>query len=487
MATSTLPGQKVNYNSVAEPSKLVLKLREDWDLVSKLLGGTTAMREASTKYLPKWPNEDDDSYSARLKTATLFPAFKRTAVTLSARPFSKPVTVGEDVPPKVAELLGDVTTSGINLDTFASDVMFTAMAYGLCGILTEYPVRPVDAVTIADEKAAKLRPYMAKVHPESILGWRHKNNRLTQLRIMELLEEDDGPFGTKEVKQVRVLEPGKWTTFRQDSAAAWMPYESGVSTMNEIPFVPIYGERISFMVSKSALIELAHLNIKHWQSQSDQDTLIHVARVPILTATGVDKTFKLTVGSSAAVKLPQDATLGYTEHSGAAIGSGKISLDDLKEDMRQAGAELLVLKSGPVTATEVSSDNAVGMCALQEQTLALEDGLDSALQFFAEWMGLPEGGHVTLFKDFGAATLAEASAQLLVGMANSGKLSNETLILELKRRGIVGAEVTWEDEKEKIDQEGPPVGKIDPLTGLPYDKPMPPAGPSDPEADPEEE
>jgi len=478
VAVATSQANRVDYSSVAKPSKAVLKLREDWDLVTKLLGGTTAMREASTKYLPKWPNEEDDSYSARLKTATLFPAFKRTAVTLSSKPFSKPITIGDDVPPAVKSLLDDVTTSGVNLDTFAADIMFTAMSYGLCGMLAEYPKRPIEAVTIADEKALKLRPYLAKVHPESLLGWRLQKGRLTQLRIMELLEEEDGLFDTKEVKQVRVLEPGRWTTFRQNSEGAWTPFDSGVSTVAEIPFVPVYGERVSPMVSRSALIELAHLNVKHWQSQSDQDTLTHVARVPILVATGVDKSFKLVVGSSAAVKLPQEASLTYTEHTGAAIGAGKTSLDDLKEDMRQAGAELLVLKSGPVTATEVASDNAVGMCALQEQTLALEDGIDTALQFFAEWMALPTGGHVTLFKDFGAATLAEASAQLLVSMANSGKLSNGTLISELKRRGIVSPEVNWDDEKEKINEEGPPVGKIDPLAGPPYATPVPPTDPN---------
>jgi hypothetical protein len=36
------------------------------------------------------------------------------------------------------------------------------------------------------------------------------------------------------------------------------------------------------MMGISPLRDLAYLNVKHWQSQSDQDTILHVARVPIL-------------------------------------------------------------------------------------------------------------------------------------------------------------------------------------------------------------
>jgi hypothetical protein len=37
------------------------------------------------------------------------------------------------------------------------------------------------------------------------------------------------------------------------------------------------------------LLNLALLNIKHWQSQSEQDNILHVARVPLLVAYGLGK------------------------------------------------------------------------------------------------------------------------------------------------------------------------------------------------------
>lgn len=476
-------------DDISTRSKELNGLAEQWAMITALIGGTTAMRAAGDKYLPQFKNELDDSYNKRLATSTLFPAFKRTVVTLAARPFSKPVTVDDSVPPQVKALFGNIDLQGNNLDAFMAETFRPQMAYGMIGLLVEHPKRPADAKTQADDKRYNLRPYFVRVFPEQLLGWRLTlvggAFKLTQLRIMEQVQEPDGDYGLKMVQQVRLLEPGKWSTHRKNEASGlWLMVDEGLTSLEDIPFVMLYGERTGFMLGKSPLLELAHLNVKHWQQQSDQDALMHVARVPILTVRGVDADFVFTIGAGTAVNLKDnpDAEMRFVEHTGSAIGAGKEQLDDLKEEMRQSGAELLVLRPGPTTATEIASDNAVGMCALQEMALSTEDGLNQALLYAAQYMRLTDGGKVTLFKDFGAATLAEASAQLLVAMANAGKLSFATLINELKRRGILSADVDPDTEAEAVAAEGPPeppVGKIDPLTGLPYTEPVPPTSKKD--------
>ena len=35
---------------------------EAWDINDALMGGTLEMRRQGKKYLPKWPNEDPESY-----------------------------------------------------------------------------------------------------------------------------------------------------------------------------------------------------------------------------------------------------------------------------------------------------------------------------------------------------------------------------------------------------------------------------------------
>jgi hypothetical protein len=131
-----------------------------------------------------------------------------------------------------------------------------------------------------------------------------------------------------------------------------------------------------------------------------------------------------------------------------------------QERMRQAGAELLVLAPGKVTATQVATENAVGMSALQRITLSLQDELNTALQFTADWIGEPTGGSVKLYRDFGAATLQEASAELLLSATQAGQLSNETFLSELQRRGILSPDVEYEDEQERIGAQGPALGAM---------------------------
>jgi hypothetical protein len=444
-----------------------------WSLAAALLGGTSAMRAAGHQYLPKWPNEEPASYDARLAVATLFPAFSRTVVTLASKPFSKPLTLSEDMPEQIKGLTDDIDQQGRNLQVFGGELMVELMGPGLAGILVDYP-KAEGVRTLAEERAAGLRPYWVLVKCHQILGWRVERRGsewvLTQLRLMECVTEPDGDFGEKQVEQVRVLTPGAWATYRKNPTKPdeWIPHEEGATTLNVVPFIPCYGSRTGYLTAKPPLEELAHMNVKHWQSQSDQDTILHVARVPILAVIGAEdgldkqgnpKPFQLTVGASAAVTLPASADIKYVEHTGAAIEAGKTSLDDLKEEMRQAGAELLVIK--PITtATQVHSENAVGMCALQWITLGLQDSLNAALQMTADWLKLPAAGTVTLFNDFGAATLDSATATLVKDMAAAGLLSHETAFKEQQRRGVISGDLVWDEEKERIEAQGPAPGEL---------------------------
>ena len=454
-----------NGNDVAKPSDAVAAMSEAWTLVGTLMGGTSAMRKAGKRYLPQWPAEEKVSYAARLATATLFPAYSRTISVLTGKPFSKPISVGDDVPPRIVGWLDDVDLEGRNLHAFAADLCANALGYGLCGILVDCP--PVaGARTVADEKSLGLRPYFVHVRHDSILGWRSVTRGgktvLTQLRLLESVDEDDGAFGTQQVTQVRVLEPGGWATYREGAnaglAKTWVLHESGTTSIKVIPFVPVYGFRKGFMVGTPPMLELAHLNVEHWQSKSDQQTILHVARVPILFSRDIGQECEIVVGAGSVTQATgEHADLKYVEHSGKAIEAGRESLQDLEDHMRQVGAELLVIKPGNTTVVQTVSDNEQGMCDLQRIMQSLEDALDQALDLMAVFAGEKDGGRVSIYNDFGAATLAEASAQLLFEMKADGSLSHATLLNELKRRGVLSADVDVADEIAAANAEKPTI------------------------------
>lgn len=450
---------------VHQPNDEISALRPQWSVIEALMGGTPAMRAAGETLLPKWPNEEQAAYNLRLRTATLFPAYRRTVSVMAGKPFSKAITL-KDAPSQIAAWAEDIDLQGVGLHAFAAEMFEEAVGYGLAGILVEHP--RTDGATLRtrhDVERAGVRPYWVRVKHNQILGWRAQSiggrMQLTQLRLLESVDEPDGAWGVKSVPQVRVLEPGRWQLWRQGARDAWELYEEGTTTLNVVPFVPLYGFRDGFMVGRPPLLDLAYLNVKHWQSQSDQDTILHVARVPILTIIGADDNTQIVVGGSAAVKLPLQGDMKFVEHTGAAIEAGSKSLVQLEEQMIQTGAELLVKKPGNRTATEAANDAEGNKCDLQRLAERFEDALDYALWLSAQYAGLGDkAGSVQLFSDYGATTLSDASATLVKDLALAGMLSRETALHELKRRGVLGPDIDPADELARAAEEGPALATV---------------------------
>jgi Domain of unknown function (DUF4055) len=444
---------------VSTPSSVMSAAAVFWPMISALLGGTAAMRAAGETFLPRFPNESDDSYKTRLGTATLLPAFKRTAATLAAKPFARPMAIDEaTVPPEVRDLFGDVDMLGTNLRPFAAYLMLLAMQRGLVGVLVDAP-RTEGVRTIADEKAAGARPYFTIYEAPTILGWKTerkgKTQALTQLRLMEDYTEPDGEWAEKTCQQVRVLTPGKWEIWRKKPTDPdqWAKYDEGVTSVDVIPFVFFYGVQKGFGIGEPPLLEVAYLNVEHWQSSSDQRNILHVARVPILFASGFSDDDAIVIGAAQATTTEnENAKLEYVEHTGNAIEAGRKAILDVEDQMRQAGAELLTQRPTVAeTATATISDDEGNRSILQNIAEGFEESLGQAIAIFGKFLGKNDlKPVVTLFKDFGSANLSEKTGDLLLRAADDGHISSETVFGQLQRMDVVDGGDTWEDELKRL-------------------------------------
>jgi hypothetical protein len=457
--------------AVNDRSAAIEALAQNWPMLEALMAGTPAMREAGEKHMPRFTLEHPDDFKARVSVSTLFPAFRRTVSVMVGKPFSSAITYGDDVPANVRGWCDDVDLSGVNLDAFAAALFTEALAYGLAGILVDAPPRPATAgpvVTRGDERSAGIRPYMVRVHHDQIIGYRTETRGgrivLTQLRLREDGVEPDGEYGEKIVERVRVLTPGAWQVFRKVSSptktSEWLLESEGQSGLDVIPFVPIYGQRLGYMRGASPLLDLAFLNVKHWQSQSDQDDSVMYARKRLLALVGGNKDEPIVSSSNSVIYLPIGGDVKVAQGSAESVRVGQEALAALEDQMIQAGAELLVKKPGGRSATEAANDADANKSDLQRLVEGFEDSLDFALYFMAQYANLPTGGHVTLFKDFGADSLGEASGQLVLAMQQGGLISKGRAIAEMKRRGYLAAEVDAEEEAEQVEAEGPALGSM---------------------------
>lgn len=440
--------------NVDTPSSAVSAMTSAWQLVDDVMGGTDAMRTAGTRHLPKRPLEDQDDYAARLAAATLLPAYAETVKRMVGRVFYEPMIVNDDVPGWItAEVLPDVDRQGRNLHVFTREWFSEALAYGMSHCIVESP-QAGGVRTREQQRQFGLRPYLIRLHPRRVLGWLEKDGALVQLRVSFERTEQDGPFGQRTVKQVRVYEPGLVTVYEKGKDEKWGAVEEIQTGLDRIPLITLYTERTGLLTAKPPLLELAHLNVKHWRMQSSADTLLDTASVPILAMSGVSGGDNVVIGAKHAVRLPTGATMQYVEHSGAAIGASRESLRDLVDDMRRAGAKLLEPNQAAKTATQSREEAALDNSALGGMVTQLQDTLVDLLDLAAEYRGEKTGGTVSVRANLDPDPAPAETLTALVNLRNAGALSDESLFSEAQRHGLVSSEIDWNDEAERIAAQG---------------------------------
>jgi hypothetical protein len=460
---------------VSTPSEDFLEMAKARALPNTLMGGTEAMRKAKQIYLPQEMAESEGAYKNRLNRSILFNKFEDTVSTLTGLVFAKPVVLHKPIP-DIEEWAKNIDLAGRDLTTFARDILReSGLVDGIGFILVDYQRRPEGVQTVAQEKAAGLRPYLIHVKAENLIGWKTDKvggvMTLTQVRIKECVEVPDGDFDTKDEEQIRVLEPGLVRLYRNTDGKGWTIFEEWATSLDFIPLVAFYGKRDEFMEGCPPLSNLAWLNLKHWQVSSDYTNINHVVCVPILFGAGMaTEGTKLEIGASRMVTGPEGSTLAFVEHSGAALGGIERQLANLEAQMERFSGEM-VATGVAKTATETGIDENNAHSKLQNIALGLQAALDQALKFMCEWVGLDLGeGHTEVNTDFDESDLAPQTLLALNDARSKGLISQEVYSYNLKRGEMFPKEWTTEDEKNALDAEGPkpmPMGLGSPKPGMP--------------------
>jgi hypothetical protein len=449
---------------VARPNEEYDAMSLLWHLVASLRGGTPAMRDAGRKYLPQEPKESEEAYKNRLDRSVLTNLYKKTVTKLVGKPLKKGVKLLEDVPPELVRYETNIDNQGTNLNVFARDVLEAAIDDGVTHILVDYSdTQNVEgdfidgSLTVEQEELLGVRPYAKHVKAADLIGWKWQisNNKkvLTQIRVREYVKVDGDDEFTQEVRErIRVIEPyiqrvyEKSEPNEQQSSGdpdEWVLIEAKVTTMPIVPLVTMYTNKVGFLLGSPLLLDIAYLNVAHWQSDSDQRNILHVARIPILFATGFgddDSQVTIEIGSNTFAKAPKGATLEYVEHTGKGIDAGVKDLKDLEERIQLLGMELLVKRpQGNVTATARTLDQAEADSELGLIAKELENTLNKMLDLFGRWVGLGDdgGGSTEVFKDFGIESEDLQDVDLLLRSRMAGEISQMTFWDEIKRRGLL--------------------------------------------------
>lgn len=456
-------------NTVAERSPEIQAMMEASAPCRDLMKGGRHMRDKGEMYLPKFPQETDDDYDARLASTWLFDGVGKTIEDLSGKVFETPVQLAE-TNTDLDMWAYNVDLQGRDLAQFARDVFDQAQASGISFIMVDAPAR--GELTRAQAQAGNFRPYFVNLSIEEIIGYKtmviDNVPTLTQIRVMETVtEESDDEFDPAVIEQVRVLtlpvEDGRIVgtvnvrLYRKDGDEQWRIYEEFATGMPRIYVAACDLGRDGFMKAKPPHARLAEINLAHWRSQSDQANIMHHARAPMKYFHGYSREDleAFTEGAGYAFySSNENAKIGVIEHSGAAIDAGRTELKDMEFQMQAMGLQLIISRTGSSTATgdmidEQKVNSRLGMWADN-----LKDTLELAFSWMAEMAGISADIDVIINKDFAANALSHLDMDALNKMYLAEVISKRTYINEAKRRNLLSEEIDPDDESEMIEMSG---------------------------------
>ena len=314
---------------VNDPCQAWYNMEPHWGLIEDLLSGTYEMRRRHRRYLPQEPREIDESYDNRLARSVCPPFYQRLEKMLAGMLTRKPVRLN-DVNDTIREQLFDVDLQGNDLNVWTYETARTMIRYGHVGVLVDAPSNALG------------RPYWVTYSPREILGWRSElvdgSQRFTQIRLLEKVFEPDGLYGEKQVEQVRLLTPGAFEIHRKDEDGNFSIFEEGTTSLNEIPFSVAYANRVNWMESRPPMEDIAELNLKTYQIQSDLDNQLHLSAVPMLAFYGFPQSAEeVSAGPGEAIAFPAEGRAEYIEPSGRSYDAQFKRLEQVASQINELG------------------------------------------------------------------------------------------------------------------------------------------------------
>ena len=422
IVSTTYPG---STDSPFLRTAAVLEQMKAWEIMKAVSQGTEYLRENSEAFLPLEPREDYTAYLSRVNRAVFSPYTQRLIRAATGLILRKPISLIGD-PYWTDVFAKDVDGCGSDLDEYARRSLICALTYGHSHTLVDFPA-PTGAKSLAEERSLNRRPYWIEVDPTNVYGWRLDREvnygSLIQVRIGEKAVVPNGEFGESVYNQIRVIEPGQYRVYRQTEKQKTLePYsqggftgdfngppqqqeyeliESGDYSLDEIPLVTVYTGKTDTMTSKPPLLDIAYLNLAHFQRQADLIHSLHVASQPMLVLEGWDdQTKDMAISVNYAMATQPGNKVYYVEPASSAFDAQSAEIQELEKQMASLGISTLsqqkfVAESADARRLDRVDTNSM----LSMVSLDLEQKMQKAFNLSAKYLQL-DPPEIKISRDF---------------------------------------------------------------------------------------
>lgn len=419
--------------------------KEKWTRVRDSYLGSDAIKSKGEIYLPKLSSQEKAEYDAYVMRSMYVNAIKNTVQGLVGAVMRiNPVI---NAPDRIMELAQDITGTGVSLNDFISNMLSEQLLMGRQGVM-------IDRTTE--------RAYLSGYTTEQMTNWMQDVIVLKETYLQQDLNDDYSQSYEVQYRELLIDEDGKFLVRVWKDNEGWnvaqeiYPTKVG-QALDMIPFVAISGNELNMNPTQPPLMSLVDTNLSMYRTSADLEHGRHFTALPTPYVTGIDGDSELRIGSGSAWILPDSSSkAGYLEFTGQGLQALEKAVEEKRSIMAGLGASLLqTQKNGVESAESLRLRQNSEASVLVGAVLSVQEGIAKALSIMAEWEGVSGDIEVELNTDFVDTKILPEELTALMGAWQSGAISHETFLHNMKKGEILPVEVTVEDEKDRIDLQNP--------------------------------
>lgn len=448
--------QEIETRSVA-----LNEVFNEWTLVDDVWNGDDQIKSKTTTYLPQEAEESDDSYNTRLKRSIFTNYYRHLITTNASTVFNRSIMFeeSEDIINKdiFNDFVANADSEGRDLNQVSESIFESAFNFGVSYVYVDYPILD-NPLTLKDERISNIRPYTVEISNLCVIDLRTErvNNEdiLVHFRYFDsFVRWDKETFKEELVGRIRVYDldlereqPFFSVYEKENGREKWVRIIEPTLIRNQtrIPLVPVYTKRHKPFIGKPPKIDIARLNIRHYQSQSDQINSLHFARIPILHIDGMDElntkgesgTRKWSINTT--INTTGGGTIKWIEHSGKALESGEKDIERTVTQMETLGLSMrLNSKPGSVSATAEAIDKAEADSPVLSAANNLQSSLEKIFEYAGNYLKDDWKPEINIFKKDTVINRDVADVKSVFDSLDKKIITREQALVELKRRGII--------------------------------------------------
>tara|TARA_R110002124_G_scaffold76390_1_gene204704 strand:- start:958 stop:2268 length:1311 start_codon:yes stop_codon:yes gene_type:complete len=424
---------------------LYLETENKWTRVRDSFLGSDKVKSQGEVYLPKLSSQDKDQYTSYVMRAMYVNAIKNTVQGLVGAVMRIDPVI--KAPDRILELTQDITGTGVSLNDFISNMLSEQLLMGRQGILID---RTED------------RAYLSGYTTEQMTNWMDGVIVLKETYVSHDINDVYDMTYEVQYRELMIDEDGKYLVRIWRENTGWNVWNEIYPTkvgqaLDVIPFVALSGNELNLNPTQPPLLSLVDTNLSMYRTSADLEHGRHFTALPTPYVTGIDGDSELKIGSGSAWILPDSSSkAGYLEFTGQGLQALEKAVEEKRSIMASLGASLLQTeKSGVESAEAVRLRQNSETSVLVGAVLSVQEGIAKALSFMAEWEGVSGDIEVELNTDFSDTKISAQDLTALMGAWQSGGISHETFLHNMKKGEVLPNDVSVEDEKDRIDMQNP--------------------------------